>query len=135
MAAKAARLVWMRGQGPSVGFGQWLMNGPWSVDAGEGGMDNRMIFLTRFDGTEVVVNSDLIVTVEQIPDTVVTLTTGDRIMVKEPVQEVVARAVAYRHRVLQGPGVRADAQDIAAALGVGSGPIVIKPSAAGNGDS
>jgi flagellar protein FlbD len=98
-------------------------------------MDNRMIFLTRFDGTEVVVNSDLIVTVEQIPDTVVTLTTGDRIMVKEPVQEVVARAVGYRHRVLQGPGVRADAQDIAAALGAGSGPIVIKPSAAGNGDS
>ncbi|HEY4184007.1 MAG TPA: flagellar FlbD family protein [Polyangia bacterium] len=80
-------------------------------------MDNRMIFLTRFDGTEVVVNSDLIVTVEKIPDTVVTLTTGDRIMVREPVEEVVERATAYRHRVLQGPGVRADAQDIVAALG------------------
>ena len=92
-------------------------------------MDNRMIFLTRFDGTEVVINSDLIVTVEQIPDTV------DRIMVKEPVGEVVARAVAYRHRVLQGPGVRADAQDIAAALGVGSGPIASKPPSTGNGDS
>ena len=98
-------------------------------------MDNRMIILTRFDGTEVVINSDLIVTVEQIPDTVVTLTTGDRIMVKEPVGEVVARAVAYRHRVLQGPGVRADAQDIAAALGVGSGPIASKPPSTGNGDS
>jgi len=83
-----------------------------------------MIFLTRFDGTEVVVNSDLIVTVEKIPDTVVTLTTGDRIMVKEPVDEVVARAVAYRHRVLQGPGVRADAHDIAAGLGSGSGAVV-----------
>jgi flagellar protein FlbD len=83
----------------------------------------------------VVINSDLIVTVEQIPDTVVTLTTGDRIMVKEPVSEVVARAVAYRHRVLQGPGVRADAQDIAAALGVGSGPVSSKPSAAGNDES
>ena len=77
-------------------------------------MDNRMIFLTRFDGTEVVVNSDLIVTVEKTPDTVVTLTTGDRIMVKEPIEEVVERAAAYRHRVLQGPGVRADQQDIAA---------------------
>lgn len=88
-------------------------------------MDNRMIFLTRFDGTEVVVNSDLIVTVEKIPDTVVTLTTGDRIMVKESVDEVVARAVAYRHRVLQGPGVRADAQDIAAGLeaAAGSAPV------------
>lgn len=86
-------------------------------------MDNRMIFLTRFDGTEVVVNSDLIVTVEKIPDTVVTLTTGDRIMVKEPVDEVVARAAAYRHRVMQGPGVRADAHDIAATLAAASGPV------------
>ena len=75
-----------------------------------------MIFLTRFDGTEVVVNSDLIVTVDKIPDTVLTLTTGDRIMVRESVEELVERATAYRHRVLQGPGVRADAQDIADAL-------------------
>jgi len=82
-----------------------------------------MIFLTRFDGTEVVVNSDLVVTVEKTPDTVITLTTGDRIMVKEPIEEVVARAAAYRHRVLQGPGVRADARDIAAELAAGSGPI------------
>jgi len=86
-------------------------------------MDNRMIFLTRFDGSEVVVNSDLIVTVEKIPDTVVTLSTGDRLMVKEPVEEVVARAIAYRHRVLQGPGVRADAHDLAASLVAGSGPV------------
>lgn len=63
-----------------------------------------MIFLTRLDGREVVVNTDLVVTVERIPDTVVTLTTGDRIMVREPVEEVVERAVAFRHRVLQGPG-------------------------------
>jgi flagellar protein FlbD len=87
-------------------------------------MDNRMIFLTRFDGTEVVVNSDLVVTVEKTPDTVITLTTGDRIMVKEPIEEVVARAAAYRHRVLQGPGVRADAMDIAADMAAKSGPIV-----------
>jgi flagellar protein FlbD len=86
-------------------------------------MDNRMIYLTRFDGTEVVVNSDLIVTVEKTPDTVVTLTTGDRIMVKEPINEVVERAAAFRHRVLQGPGVRADAHDIAAGLAAGSGPL------------
>jgi len=86
-------------------------------------MGERMIFLTRFDGTEVVVNSDLIVTVEKIPDTVVTLTTGDRIMVKEPIEEVVARAAAYRHRVMQGPGVR-DSRDISSPMRVpGSGPV------------
>ncbi|MBC8133261.1 MAG: flagellar FlbD family protein [Deltaproteobacteria bacterium] len=101
-----------------------------------------MIFLTRFDGTEVVVNSDLIVTVEKIPDTVVTLTTGDRIMVKEPVDEVVARAAAYRHRVMQGPGVRADVQDIVSGLAAASGAILASGSdvipgnghGTGNGD-
>lgn len=63
-----------------------------------------MIRLTRLDDREVVINSDLVVMVEATPDTVVTLTTGDRILVKEGVEEVVERAVAFRHRVLQGPG-------------------------------
>lgn len=63
-----------------------------------------MIALTRLDGREVVVNTDLVVTVEATPDTVVTLTTGDRFIVKEAVAEVVERALAFRHRVLQGPG-------------------------------
>jgi flagellar protein FlbD len=85
-------------------------------------MDNRMIFLTRLGGSEVVINTDLIVTVECTPDTVISLTNGDRIMVKESVEEVVERAAAFRHRVLQGPGVRADARDVAESLGA-SGPI------------
>jgi flagellar protein FlbD len=78
-----------------------------------------MIALTRLGGTEVVINTDLIVTVEKTPDTVISLTTGDRIMVRESVEEVVARATAFRHRVLQGPGGRADARDHAAGLGGG----------------
>ena len=76
-----------------------------------------MIAVTRLGGAELVINADLIVTVEKTPDTVITLTTGDRIMVRESVDEVVARAAVFRHRVLQGPGVRADARDHAAALG------------------
>jgi flagellar protein FlbD len=80
-------------------------------------MGNRMITVTRLAGTEVVINTDLIVTVEKTPDTVITLSTGDRIMVRESVEEVVERAAAFRHRVLQGPGVRADARDIAESLG------------------
>src|SRR3954453_1147292 len=88
-------------------------------------MGNRMISVTRLGGTEVVINTDLIVTVEKIPDTVLTLTTGDRIMVRESVEEVVDRAVRFRHRALQGPGFRADTHDIAAAL---SGPHRAAPS-------
>ncbi len=67
-----------------------------------------MILLTRLDGREVVINTDLVVTVEKIPDTVVTLTTGDRIMVRESVELVIERAVAFRHRALNGPGMRPD---------------------------
>jgi flagellar protein FlbD len=85
-------------------------------------MDNRMIAVTRLGGSEVVINADLIITVEKTPDTVITLTTGDRIMVRESVEEVVARAAMFRHGVLQGPGVRADARDHAAALGGGPVP-------------
>ncbi len=75
-----------------------------------------MISVTRLGGSEVVINTDLIVTVEKTPDTVITLTTGDRIMVRESVEDVVARAAEFRYRVLQGPGVRADARDHAASL-------------------
>lgn len=75
-----------------------------------------MIFVTRLDGSEVVVNVDLIVTIERTPDTVLTLTTGDRIMVKESLEEIVQRAIAYRHRTMEGPGARDGLADLAAAL-------------------
>lgn len=55
-----------------------------------------MIKLTRLDGEAFVLNADLIRYVEQRPDTFVTLTTGDRIVVREPLQEVVDRAVRYQ---------------------------------------
>jgi len=95
-------------------------------------MGNRMILVTRLAGSEVVINTDLIVTVEKTPDTVITLTTGDRIMVRESVEEVVERAVGFRHRVLQGPGVRADARDIASALGGGDSAAPARPAAVGD---
>jgi flagellar protein FlbD len=84
-------------------------------------MGHRMIFVTRLDGREVVVNADLVVTIEKTPDTVLTLTTGDRIMVRESVEEVVQRAVAYRHRLMQGPGGRDAFTDLAASLRAGDG--------------
>jgi len=55
-----------------------------------------MIRLTRLDGEPFVLNAELIRFVEQRPDTFVTLTGGDRIVVKETMDEVVARAVAYQ---------------------------------------
>ena len=54
-----------------------------------------MIKLTKINGDEFVVNADLIRFVESRPDTSITLTTDDRLIVRESVDEVVKRAIAY----------------------------------------
>jgi flagellar protein FlbD len=62
-----------------------------------------MVHLTRLDGKDVVVNADHILTIESTPDTVLQLTHGIHIMVKEPAEDVVARVAAWRHRCFAGP--------------------------------
>ena len=57
-----------------------------------------MIKLTRFGGEPFVLNADLIRYVEELPDTFVTLTSGDRVIVTESMDEVVRRAVEYQQR-------------------------------------
>ena len=47
-----------------------------------------MIDVTRMNGSVLSINNDLIETVEETPDTVITLTTGKKIIVKESRQEV-----------------------------------------------
>ncbi len=62
-----------------------------------------MIPLVRLDGSEVVVNAELIATVEKTPDTMLTLTTGHHLLVKDTVDDVVSRVIEYRRRILAGP--------------------------------
>ncbi len=54
-----------------------------------------MIALTRLNNARFILNAELVKYVESTPDTMVTLTTGDRIIVKESAEEVVKRAVDY----------------------------------------
>jgi len=54
-----------------------------------------MIQLTAFDGREVVLNALLVERIEAVPDTVVTLTTGNTYLVRESVHEVVRRSMDY----------------------------------------
>ncbi len=61
-----------------------------------------MIRLTRLNNQPLTVNSDLIKFVEQSPDTLITLVTGEKIVVRETVEEVLDRIVAFRRSVLQG---------------------------------
>ena len=62
-----------------------------------------MIKLTRLSGEEFVLNADLISFIETRPDTYITLTTEDRFVVREGVDEVVSRAVEYARRVRMLP--------------------------------
>lgn len=55
-----------------------------------------MIKLTRLAGETLLVNADLIQYVESRPDTFVTLTTGQRLIVSESMDEVLRRALAYQ---------------------------------------
>ncbi len=59
-----------------------------------------MIKVSRLDGTEFVVNAELIELIETTPDTVLSLTTGRKLIVREPAEELVTRVVAFRHRIL-----------------------------------
>ena len=64
-----------------------------------------MIKLTRLNGDELVVNAEMIRFVEGRPDTYVTLTSNERVIVREPVAEVVKRAIAYARAVRSLPAV------------------------------
>lgn len=59
-----------------------------------------MIELTRLNGTPMVLNSDLIKTAEASPDTMLTLISGEKLIVREPIAEVTDRVLAYRARLL-----------------------------------
>jgi flagellar protein FlbD len=61
-----------------------------------------MIRLHRLNGHEVVVNAELMESVEGHPDTVIRLVTGNHLVVKESVSEVIQRVVEYRKTVYVG---------------------------------
>ena len=62
-----------------------------------------MIQLPRLNHAPLVLNSDLIEHIEATPDTVISLTTGQKIMVRESASEVVERVIAFRRTIMQSP--------------------------------
>ena len=55
-----------------------------------------MIQVTRLNDTKLVINADLIEFVEEIPDTIISLTDGKKIMVKETVEEIINKVAQFR---------------------------------------
>jgi flagellar protein FlbD len=62
-----------------------------------------VIYVTRLDGSQLVVNADLIETVEHTADTVITLLDGKKLVVRTCVDEVVDRVIGYRQAIARGP--------------------------------
>ena len=60
-----------------------------------------MVTLTKLNGTTVVINAELIETLEATPDTIITLTNGKKFLVKEDTDEVARRVVEYRRETLK----------------------------------
>ena len=57
-----------------------------------------MITVTRLNGKPVVVNAELIRSVEENPDTTITLVNGDHMIVRERMAEIVQKTIEYgRH--------------------------------------
>lgn len=61
-----------------------------------------MIQLTRLNHQHFAVNSDLIKFIEKAPDTVVTLTTGEKIVVLETPEVVIEKVVEFRRALMAG---------------------------------
>ena len=59
-----------------------------------------MILLTCLNGQSMAVNSDLIKSIEGLPDTVITLITGEKLVVREEIREIVSRVLAFRRAIL-----------------------------------
>jgi flagellar protein FlbD len=61
-----------------------------------------MVKLEKLNGTMVVVNADIIESIEATPDTVLNLATGNRFVVKNSVEDVVAKVIEYKKKVYSG---------------------------------
>jgi flagellar protein FlbD len=61
-----------------------------------------MIKLKRLNNSEVVINAELIELIEETPDTVITLTSGHKMIVADTAEEVIKKVVAYKRRIFIG---------------------------------
>lgn len=65
-----------------------------------------MIPVTRLDGTPMIVNTDQIAWIEYIPDTVISLMNGEKLIVRETPEVIVERVRDFRRAILNGAPAR-----------------------------
>jgi len=89
-----------------------------------------VIYVTRLDGSTLVVNADLIETVEHTADTVITLLDGKKLVVKTTVEAVVESVIAYRQAIARGPLRQSDSpplHSVSAAIHPDTEPTPFRP--------
>ncbi|HOC91673.1 MAG TPA: flagellar FlbD family protein [bacterium] len=65
-----------------------------------------MIELIKLNDQAIVLNSDLIEYIEATPDTMITMTTGRKLVVKDKVDEVVRKVIEYRRSIYEGLAIK-----------------------------
>ncbi|MDR1000678.1 MAG: flagellar FlbD family protein [Clostridiales bacterium] len=55
-----------------------------------------MIEITKLNGQKVTINSELIESMEETPDTTITLTNGDKFIARESIEELTSKALSYK---------------------------------------
>ena len=63
-----------------------------------------MVILTKLNSQQFTLNTDLIETVEQTPDTVITVTTGNKYVVRETPDEIINKIVAFKRSIYLADG-------------------------------
>jgi len=60
-----------------------------------------MIDITKINGQPMTINAELIETIEEVPDTLITLTTGKKIIVNESRQTIKSLVKLYKKEIYQ----------------------------------
>ena len=58
-----------------------------------------MITLRKMDNSNITINCDFIITIEANPDTVITLSTGRKLIVKDSIEEITDLTIDYKRQI------------------------------------
>ena len=61
-----------------------------------------MIKVTRFKGSEMIINCEMIESIEETPDTVITLTSGKKFVVEETAASVIDKVIEFKRKIHTG---------------------------------
>jgi len=58
-----------------------------------------MIYITKLNDKKIMINSDLILSVESTPDTTISMTTGHKYIARESVDDILESVIEYRRKI------------------------------------